>query len=237
MKLTKIFIVSSLLLSSMVYSQDGRIGVCEKEAERFGNGLGRDYIPFECVDLIKQAASAAALKTSSDGKIVAFGDRNIIFIKENEKVRVIAGSYTELEDILSVAIDEVHHEVAVLDQNGDVRFYSSRITGNVAPLRVIKHKDLEGAVDLVINTKSNEVIVLNKTQRSLLFFSRLANYYAPEKMKRLSVLRKISNLQSFENVSLDVEEQTVMTSDANKKNQKGYSLKQQPQDFMKPSTF
>ena len=225
MKLTNIFIFSTLLLSIFAYGQDARVGMCEKEAESFGNGLGKDHIPFECIDVIKQAATASALKISSDGKIVAFGHKNIIFIKKNEKVRVIAGSYTELEDILSIAIDEANQEVAVLDQNGDVRFYSSYITGNVAPLRVIKHKDLEGAVDLVINTKNNEVIVLNKAQRSLLFFSRLANYHAPEKMKRMSVLRKIYNLKSFENVSLDVEEQTVMTSDANKKNQHAYSLK------------
>jgi hypothetical protein len=225
MKLTQIFIFSTLLLSTMAYSQDGNMSMCEKEAERFGNGLGRDHIPFECVDVMKQAASAAAVKSSSDGKILAYGHRNIVFIKQNEKIRVIAGSYTELEDILSIAIDEVNQEVAVLDQKGDVRFYSSYITGNVAPLRVIKHKNLEGAVDLVINTKSNEVIVLNKAQRSLLFFSRLANYHAPEKIKRMNVVRKISNLKSFERVSLDIEEQTVMTSDAKKKNQQGYSLK------------
>ena len=225
MKLTNIFIFSIFLFSILAHGQDANINMCEKEAERFGNGLGKDRIPFECVELMRLAAPVAAVKSSADGKVIAFGHRNIVFIKQNDKVSVIAGNYTELEEILGLAIDDVNQEVAVLDQKGDVRFYSSYITGNVAPLRVIKHKDLEGAVDLVIDTKNDEVIVLNKIHRSLVFFSRLANYHGPEKIKRMKILRKIEKLQAFESLSIDTDNQIIMSLDAKKQNQQKHSLK------------
>ena len=208
----KTIISLSLLVSfSAAYSSEDRLSFCEKEGENFGNGQGRDVIPYECVELFKKTAPLEAVKTSSNGKISAYGFRNVVFIKQNERMRIIAGSYTELEEIVAIAIDETNQELAVLNKKGDVLFYSSRITGNVAPLRVLKHKDLHGASDLVIDSKKNEVLILNKNNRSLFFFSRLANDNGPEKKKKLNVLRIIRNLAGHESVSIDVEHGELFT--------------------------
>jgi hypothetical protein len=208
----KTIITLSLLVSfSTVYSSEDRLSFCEKEGENFGNGQGRDVIPYECVGLFKKSAPLEAVKISPSGQIIAYGFRNIVFIKQNERMRIIAGSYTELEEIVALAIDEKNQEVAVMNKKGDVLFYSSRITGNVAPLRVLKHKDLHGASDLVINSKRNEVLILNKASRSLLFFSRMANHNAPEKLKKLNILRIVRNLVAHESVSVDAEHGELFT--------------------------
>ncbi len=219
----KILICLNLLITGVAFGDEERIRLCEKEGENFGNGLGRDKIPAECFDLFQKAAALTAVKTSANGEVLAFGYKNIIFLKLSGKTRVITGSYTELEEIRALAIDEAHQEIAVLNGKGDVLFFSSYITGNVAPLRILKHKDLTGATDLVINGRKNEVVILNKNSRSLLFFSRLANTQAPEKLKKLSVLKVIKNLVGQESVTLDEEHQEIFMLDNLKKKIHVYS--------------
>jgi hypothetical protein len=52
---------------------------------------------------------------------------------------------------------------------------------------------------------------LNKSNRSLFFFSRLANDSAPEKKKKLNILRIIRNLAGHESVSIDAEHGELFT--------------------------
>lgn len=204
-----------MLLSHTVFTfaSDDKIDLCTKGGEESGNGLGRDEIPPYCYDLFKKSAGLEAIKTSANGKVFAFGYNNIIFNKQDGIVRTIAGSNAQLSEVIALGIDEANHEIAVLDKTGDVLIFPSRMSGNIAPYRILKHKDLYGASDLMINAKKNEVIVFNNSKQSLIFFPRLANNHGREKKKTPSVLRVIRNLTGIGSVSLDESHQELFMLD------------------------
>jgi hypothetical protein len=207
---------SAILLAGLSFASPSwadPIRHCEIEGEKFGNGKGKDLISQSCLKLFKGSAKPQAIKSSPGGKINVFGHKNIIFIKEGKQVRVIAGEYTELEDIVAVAIDEANQEIAVLSGKGDVSFFSSHITGNVAPLRVLKHKDLGGSVDIALNTKRNELLVLNPSDQRIYFFSRLANKNAPENKRKSEILKVIDGLTGHESISVDEKQQRLFSLD------------------------
>ena len=188
------------LFSSLSSAEPTRqeLSQCEKQAHNFGDGRGRDYIPIECYDYFLKLVSPQAIKKSVDGKIVVYGYRNIVFIKDpsykSKGQNVIAGSYTELNDILALALDEINKEIVVLEKSGAVLFFSSVVTGNVAPLRILKNKDLLGASDIVVNAKKQEVIILNKNDHEIHFYSRLANDQGREGKKNNSLLFRLENI-------------------------------------------
>ena len=140
-----------VLFSSLSFAEPTRqeLSQCEKQAHNFGDGRGRDYIPNECYDHFLKLASAQASKKSADGKVEVYGYRNIVFIQDpkfkSKGQNVIAGSYTELNDIVAIALDEINKEIVVLEKSGAVLFFSSVVTGNVAPLRILKNKPSENA--------------------------------------------------------------------------------------------
>lgn len=212
--MTKILMGVLLFSSFNIFARgnDQEVSFCEKEGARYGDGSGKDKIPFECEDVFLKLSRPEAFKRSSDAKIVVFGHKNIIFIK-NPMIRiypqnVIAGSATELTNIVAIAIDEKNNEIAVLEESGDVLFFSSLITGNVAPLRIIKNKNLYGARDIIINSDKNEIIVLNKLNKELLFFSRLGNIHAPEGKRNLHLIKNVENVNG-EMMALDIKRQDL----------------------------
>jgi hypothetical protein len=210
----KIFI-SFILMSHTVFTfaSDNQIDLCTKGGEEFGNGLGRDEIPAYCYDLFKKTAALEAIKTGASGKVFAFGYKNIVFNKQDGIVRTIAGSNAQLGEVIALATDEANNEIAVLDTRGDVLIFPSRMSGNIAPYRILKHKDLHGASDLMINAKKNEVIVFNHSKQSLIFFPRLANNHGRGKKKAPTVLRVVRNLVSIESVTIDEAHQELFTLD------------------------
>jgi len=193
--------LSSILFISvtgLASEDESKIYSCQEQGNSFGDGRGVNYIKSECVDLFRERSSGAGNKKSTNEKTTLFGYRNILFIEQLKndgikKIQVIAGSSTLLEDIVAVAFDEKNREVAVLERSGDVLFFSSIITGNVAPYRIIKSPELLGATDLLIDTERDQVIILNNAKNSVLFFSRLGNAEAREGKKKLSLLRKIED--------------------------------------------
>ena len=198
------FICLCLIFSSLSFAEPTKqeLSQCEKQAHNFGDGRGRDYIPTECYDYFFKLIAPQALKKSVDGKISIYGYRNIVFILDpsvnSKRQNVIAGNYTELNDIVTVALDEINKEIVVLEKSGAVLFFSSVITGNVAPLRILKNKDLNGASDIVVNAKKQEVIILNNNNHEIHFYSRLANDLGREGKKKNTLLRR------FENIDVDM---------------------------------
>lgn len=162
---------------------------CEKAAAGFGDGEGNDTIPAECFKTAEKLALPAAKKSYPEHKVNIIGLKNIVFVNNN----VIAGEYTKLEDVIAVSFDEKNNEIAVLERSGDVLIFSARITGNVAPLRVIRHADLDGAVDLRFLPKTEEVAILMPEKKEVLTFSREANFYGREGKKKLNIRRQIQN--------------------------------------------
>ncbi len=201
----KIIILSfSLLMSLNLHAEletDAKVSLCEKEAEKFGNGEGSDSISLSCQDLFSTLALSNARKLSSDKKISLISFRNMIIVTKGLKKEIIAGQYTHLKNVIALSYDEKNREVVVLEESGDILTFSTVITGNVAPLRVIRHPEIEGAADIIILPERNEIGVLHGSRRELLFFSRLGNFHGREGRQNLAVRRQVHQVEG-ESVSL-----------------------------------
>lgn len=162
---------------------------CEKAAASFGNGEGNDSIPAECLATAEKLALSSAKKSYQNGKVRVVGIKNIVFVNN----KIIAGEYTMLQDVVAVAFDEINNEVAALERSGDIMIYSAKYTGNVAPLRVIRHSELDGASDISFLPKTEEIAVQLKARKEVLTFSRKANFFGREGHKKLNPKRQILN--------------------------------------------
>lgn len=188
-------LLSMLLISGKLHATADELALtqCEEQGHHFGDGSGKDKINSECMDFFKQKAGSFSQVTSSDKLLSIFGHRNMIFldrvIKGEHKIDVLAGQMTKLGKVQAIALDEAHHEIAVLDENSEVLFFSTIITGNVAPYRILKTKDLYGAKNLIIDSAADQVIVHNPELKQVLFFSRLANIDAPKGHRKLELLK------------------------------------------------
>jgi hypothetical protein len=212
MKINLFFLGFIFSFSALAQPTEQQLDRCEKEGLHFGNGQGKNTISIDCYSHFLKSLSPEAFKKTSDGKISAYGHRNIVFIQDphvkSDRQNVIAGIYTELEDVAAVALNEKQKEIAVLEKSGDILFFSSTITGNVAPLRILKNKELSGASDLVINSLKMEVIVLNKKSHEILFFSTLANANGRPGKKKLNLLRSFDNIYG-EHMTIDTTHQEL----------------------------
>jgi hypothetical protein len=193
----KYFTLSLSLFSSFVLAAPSEQDLrnCEHEGRNFGSGKGPESISASCYIHFSASAYPQAVKKSLDEKWKITGHRNIVYVEKkvnNVYVKtLISGSNTQLDDVIAVAIDDVNNEVAVLERSGDVLFFSSIVTGNVAPLRTIRTKELTGAVDLVIDIKNSEVILANAKTKNILFYSRLANFFGREEKRNLTLTKRI----------------------------------------------
>jgi hypothetical protein len=135
------------------------------------------------------------VKESIPAKLKFFGYKNMVIIEKNLGktigTNLIAGNYTELKSVRALAYDEKHEEIAVLEESGDILFFSAKITGNVAPYRIIKNKELVGATDLVVDGVKDLVMVNNERSKKVLFLSRLANIHARKGQEKLNISKSI----------------------------------------------
>ncbi len=221
--LSKIILPLFLICFTAV-ADDKLLSNCEEQGNSFGDGRGASKIQAICVETYKKMASANSNKKNQDGQMLAFGHKNIVFIERPDKkgqkrTDVIAGLNTNLEMIVALAIDEKNNEIAVLEKSGDILFFSTTIMGNVAPFRILKSPDLFGATDIAIDTKNDQVVVINNSKNSILFYSRLANINAREGKKKLEMIRKIDDTSgSLQKIAIDEEKQELSVFD--QKNEK-----------------
>lgn len=187
----------SLLLFASTALADSQVAICEKEALHFGDGSGKDHIPDECKTHFESLATPKLKKKSRDGSVTVTAYRNIIFIKDpKSKMKgqnVIAGKYTQLENIKEVILDEANSEIVVVESSGDILFFSSVITGNVSPKRILRHAALESVDSIEIH--KDEVIAFDSKNSELMVYSRKANVHALEGMRHLSPLKTITNVK------------------------------------------
>jgi hypothetical protein len=179
---------------------DSQLALCEKEAHKFGSGLGQDKIPADCIEHIEKIADQRHRTISKDKRVSIYGLRNMIVIKDpTSRIKgqnVIAGKYTELEDIKEILLDEKNDEIVVLEDSGDVLFFSKIVTGNVAPKRILRHESLESVT--AIRLYQDEIFALDSQNNELLIFSRDANIHALEGKKNLSPLRRTQGVKGEE---------------------------------------
>jgi hypothetical protein len=186
----------------------GLSGQCEKEARRFGDGSGRDVISAECVAHVSRSARVQQRKRGPVSGVRAAGAETIILVQDpKSKIKgqnLIAGKYTDLADgVAALAIDEKHRELAALTNSGDVQFYSIAVTGNVAPLRTIRHKELDGGTAVAVNGEAGHVYVLNGKKQEVLVFPRTANFHSQEGKKKLSPVKIFRDVAGEELVVAD----------------------------------
>jgi hypothetical protein len=171
---------------------------CEKEARTFGDGSGPARIEPECRQLWMKAVALSANRLSADGKLTAIAHRNLIFLIPTDPrlhpVRVLAGEYTQLDDVVAVAFNRPAEELAVLEASGDVAIYSTRITGNVAPLRVLRAPETEGATDVAVDVARKEVVVYNPRRRGIYQFPLSANIHGREPLKAIKPTKRAEGL-------------------------------------------
>lgn len=195
--------------------------LCQDEATQFGNGNGKDSVSRKCLDSIKQMAiGTKAMQESADKKSKYFGHRNMLIIDQYTETtiqtNITAGNSTELNAIRALALDEKNQEIAVLEESGDILFFSAKITGNVAPYRIIQHKELSGTSEIIIDVHRDQVIALNEKSKRILFFSRLANIHGREGHKKLNILKTFNAARmDLKNLSLDPEKGELYAYDSN----------------------
>jgi CRISPR/Cas system-associated endoribonuclease Cas2 len=209
--LIKIFIISLSLTYSIAsvfaleLNNETLIMNCQDQAEKFGNGEGDDVISLECQNTFKQLAKPHGYLESKKFNMKFYGYKNMLliekFINKTWKTEIVAGKSTELNSIRSLAIDEKNEEIIVLEDTGEVLFFTTKYAGNIAPFRIIKHPELAGADILKIDNKTDQVIISNSRTRRILYFSRMANSKGREGKKNLEVLKNLdANLVNFKDL-------------------------------------
>lgn len=183
----KYFLLSIMLVPCLAHAQ------CEKAASSYGNGEGVDVIPSECKELVEKLAGPNAKREFKNASVKVAGYKNLLYVNG----QIFAGEYTMLQDVIAVSWNEGTSEVAVLEKSGDVLVFNSKIAGNVAPLRVIRHQDLDGATDIKFLPAKDEIAVHLKGKSEVLTFSRMANFYGREGNKKLNVRRQIMNAKTL----------------------------------------
>lgn len=233
-KLLMSFIYFATVISPLAVSADqlaeSDIVVCQDQADNYGNGKGDDYISKDCISSFKKMAPILATKKSDSQKMNFFGFRNMILIEKFKNniwtTETIAGIYTELKMVMALSYDEKNQEIAALLESGDILFFSSKITGNVAPYRILKNKELVGSTELIIDNVNDQIVVYNKKSKQILFFSRLANINGLKGKQKLDVLKSIdtSSLE-LKDFSIDQEKSELHAVDSIKNQNIIFKLK------------
>jgi hypothetical protein len=184
--------------------------LCEDQAQSFGNGKGDDFISDDCKNAFKKMAKPIAIKESLNLKTKFFGFRNMILIEKKVNTTtsnlIIAGSSTELKSVIALAMDEKNKEIIALEESGDVLFFSAKLAGNIAPFRILKHKDLVGSTELVVDTVKDQIGIYNNKEKKILFFSRLANALGRVGKQKLDVLQSLQTAPyELSDLSIDAE--------------------------------
>lgn len=203
-------------------SNEDKMVLCQDQADSYGNGKGDDFISRECLNSIKKTVNnsenLSLKKESKILKMTFFGQRNIILVeKKIDKLidtNIIAGSSTLLKSVQALAIDEKNQEIAVLEESGKILFFTTKITGNIAPYRTLEHSELLGASEMVIDSVRDQVIVYNDRNKTLLFFSRLANINERKEKQKLNIIKTINTREmSLKNLTIDLKTSIVQGLD------------------------
>jgi hypothetical protein len=181
---------------------------CEDQAENYGNGKSDDVVSKECLSLFKKAASSKAIKESKINKFKIYGYRNMLIIEQSKNnsvtTELIAGSSTELDQIEALDIDETHQEAIVLLANGNILFFTTKMTGNLAPYRILKGADIIGSNEIIYDSARDLIALNNPKNKKVLFYKRLANIHAPKERRNLDNVKALDTKKyNLKNISID----------------------------------
>jgi hypothetical protein len=197
-------------LSSVAHA-DTSVDECSNQLQTYGSGVTKAEIASDCYDVFKSNISENALDKNEDSKIEALGKLNAFYIKniETKTEGLLSGNKSTLIDIIAITYSAQNNEVYVLENDtSEIKIFSSLLTGNIAPLRVIRTEQLMGATDLAVH--KDNVYVLNSTDHSILVYSRFANYFGREGYQKLNLINTFEGLpESSHSLSIKNDELTV----------------------------
>jgi hypothetical protein len=211
-----------ILLLSINLSFAVTVEECSNQLSSLGDGSGKNFVNLDCYETLKTSSSSKTIFTNDTLEIIAH--KNSFYVKDliSKKELVTAGRYTNLKNVIAMDYDSINKEVAVLEKDtGDILFFSSVITGNVAPYRTIRTEQLVGAIDIKVH--HDEVFVLNSKDNSVIVYKRTANFYGRKDHKNLEILRNYNNVPS-EAQSIDlVNDELILLDSQQKKNPFSFS--------------
>lgn len=200
MKWINSIILISFILGQQVYAQTmvaKSEKSCIEEAQKVGNGEGKDNVSLECVASFKAKAKELGIqkKTSSGEEVYAY--KNIIFLESVSGMVTFSGKSTYLNDVQSVIFDEVNKEIIVLDKQNGILTFSSTLPGNVTPKRVIPASLLKSVTSMGLDLKNDEIVVYSSLYKKASIFSRQANGRGKKSEQRLEIKKNIHNVNSY----------------------------------------
>jgi hypothetical protein len=177
---------------------------CEKDIAHYGDGKHTEGISEDCIQAIKNYhPDISLLQKTFDERLVYHGQKIIMFekkIDEKSKYDFIAGKMTEIEEIKSIKLINEKKEIIVVTEGNELYFYSSYVTGNVAPLRKITSVN-ENILDITYLPTKDEVLLL--TDNHVYVFDSSANAEGFKKndkfKKRFALKQKYDHFKINEN--------------------------------------
>lgn len=170
---------------------------CSQQLFKVGKGKRESKVNPACYDKFKSAAHKNGILVDEIQQKEFVAYKNSFFIKDlnTKKLQYTAGENSTLEDALAIDYNKDFKEIYILEQHkGEVKIFSSMITGDIGPYRVIRTKHIIGAVD-VLGVGQN-VYVLNPKDESIYVYHRMGNYYGRKGKKNLNLLKAYEKIPS-----------------------------------------
>ncbi len=157
---------------------------CDQQISSFGDGKGNDYIEKSCIKEVKENSVI-----SNHPEL--FGSGGLLIFRD----KIFAGEYTTLSAIKSLSYQKRREEIAVLD--GDrILIFSAKLSGNVAPLRILESSHIFNAYKVELTEKLIKIY----QEEEILSFSANANSLQRKGKKEDKLLGRVSNGVSAKDV-------------------------------------
>jgi hypothetical protein len=182
-------VLSCLFIGSVLSTASAAdLTICLHHGKLQGDGMGKRVIPKDCPALIKTQAAALNNRLSEDQQQRGYTYRDMLYIEntESNKTALIAGSSTFLEE--QKALRFFSNEIFVLTRDHGVLVYTTRLPGNIAPIRRLAHTEIDFAQDVEVD--DNYLYLLLKEE--IIVFDVKANSNAVEQRRRDAIIKRIS---------------------------------------------
>jgi hypothetical protein len=128
-----------------------------------------------CWNTVFGQADSRTVRTTSTGLTTTVGYANMILLRDQNaagkvtKVRAIGGSNTGLQDVRAIALNEKEGTLVALnyvkDRDGGrpeawLYTFSSKLDGNINPIRRVYRKELDGAVSVSVDADDNLIVAM-----------------------------------------------------------------------------
>lgn len=179
------------LLSFSAFAND-----CQYAFSKYGSGDIHTTISDACIQQVIEEASESN-KASVEGLNYIAGDNVVLILDSDMKLlKMIAGEYTSLSQIMGISVNADNKEIALLeDITFEVKIFSTQYVGNMAPLRVIQTNELIGTSEIAY--VGNKICAYNPIQKTTYQYSKDANVKRREEFRNLSLVGQVDGTSSI----------------------------------------